>query len=639
MMVYISSNTLFSEPYVPFYSNTGDVNTMSELDPTLAAPASSASSVTDGPQAMTPSEAFVETLAANGVTDMFGIMGSAFMDAMDIFAPAGIRLIPVVHEQGAGHMADGYSRVSGRHGVVIGQNGPGISNCVTAIAAAYWAHSPVVIVTPEAGTMGIGLGGFQEAKQLPMFQEFTKYQGHVTHPARMAEFTGRCFDRAMAEMGPTQLNIPRDYFYGQIKAEIPQPQRLDRGAGGEQRLDEAAALLATARFPVIISGGGVVMADAIEECKALAERLGAPVVNSYLHNDSFPASHPLWCGPLGYQGSKAAMKLLSRADVVIALGSRLGPFGTLPQHGMDYWPKNAKIIQIDADHKMLGLVKKITVGICGDAKAAAVALTQRLTGRTLACDASREDRAGQIKSEKAAWEKELDEWTHERDPYSLDMIEEQKGERPFSGGTYLHPRQVLRELEKAMPEDVMVSTDIGNINSVANSYLRFEKPRSFFAAMSWGNCGYAFPTIIGAKVAAPHRPAVSYAGDGAWGMSLMETMTCVRHNIPVTAVVFHNRQWGAEKKNQVDFYNRRFVAGELDNQSFAEIGKAMGAEGIVVDKLEDVGPALKKAIDLQMNHGKTTIIEIMCTRELGDPFRRDALAKPVRLLDKYKDYV
>ncbi|THJ57141.1 sulfoacetaldehyde acetyltransferase [Burkholderia sp. LS-044] len=605
---------------------------MSEQSTSLRASAS-------GPQDMTPSEAFVETLAANGVTDMFGIMGSAFMDAMDIFAPAGIRLIPVVHEQGAGHMADGYARVSGRHGVVIGQNGPGISNCVTAIAAAYWAHSPVVIVTPEAGTMGIGLGGFQEANQLPMFQEFTKYQGHVTHPARMAEFTARCFDRAQAEMGPTQLNIPRDYFYGKVKVEIPQPRRLDRGAGGEQSLDDAAALIAQAKFPVIISGGGVVMADAIEECKALAERLGAPVVNSYLHNDSFPANHPLWCGPLGYQGSKAAMKLLSRADVVIALGSRLGPFGTLPQHGMDYWPKDAKIIQIDADHKMLGLVKKISVGICGDAKAAAIALTQRIEGRTLACDGSRGDRADQIATEKAAWEKELDDWTHERDAYSLDMIEEQKHEKPFSGGQYLHPRQVLRELEKAMPEDVMVSTDIGNINSVANSYLRFNKPRSFFAAMSWGNCGYAFPTIIGAKVAAPHRPAVSYAGDGAWGMSLMETMTCVRHNIPVTAVVFHNRQWGAEKKNQVDFYNRRFVAGELDNQSFAAIARAMGAEGITVDRLEDVGPALKRAIDMQMNEGKTTIIEIMCTRELGDPFRRDALSKPVRMLDKYKDYV
>ncbi|MEZ8629299.1 sulfoacetaldehyde acetyltransferase [Vibrio lentus] len=595
--------------------------------------------VVSGTVTMTPSEAFVETMVANDVTDMFGIMGSAFMDAMDIFAPAGIRLVPVVHEQGAAHMADGYSRVSGRHGVVIGQNGPGISNCVTAIAAAFWAHSPVVIVTPETGTKTMGLGGFQECNQLPMFQEFTKYQGHVTHPDRMAEYTGRCFDRAMSEMGPTQLNIPRDYFYGETQTEIPKPARLDRGPGGEKSLNEAADLIAEAKFPVIISGGGVVMADAVQECAALAERLGAPVVNSYLHNDSFPASHPLWCGPLGYQGSKAAMKLMAQADVVIALGTRLGPFGTLPQHGMDYWPKKAKIIQIDADNKMLGLVKKISVGICGDAKAAAVALSERLEGRALLCDDNKGARQDTVATEKALWEKELDEWTHERDSFSLDMIEENSHETPFSGGEYLHPRQVLRELEKAMPEDVMVSTDIGNINSVANSYLRFEKPRSFFAAMSFGNCGYAFPTIIGAKAAAPHRPAISYAGDGAWGMSLMETMTCVRHNIPVTAVVFHNRQWGAEKKNQVDFYNRRFVAGELENQSFAEIARAMGAEGITVDKLEDVGPTLQKAIDMQMNEGKTTIIEIMCTQELGDPFRRDALSTPVRFLDKYKDYV
>ncbi|AOM00694.1 sulfoacetaldehyde acetyltransferase [Cobetia marina] len=595
--------------------------------------------VVQGKQKMTPSEAFVETMVANGVTDMFGIMGSAFMDAMDIFAPAGIRLIPVVHEQGAAHMADGYARVSGRHGMVIGQNGPGISNCVTGIAAAYWAHSPVVIVTPEAGTTGIGLGGFQECKQLPMFQEFTKYQGHVTHPSRMAEYTGRCFDRAMSEMGPTQLNIPRDYFYGEIECEIPKPARVDRGPGGSKSLDEAAELLASARFPVIVSGGGVVMADGVEECKALAERLGAPVVNSYQHNDSFPASHPLWCGPLGYQGSKAGMKLIAQADVVIALGTRLGPFGTLPQHGMDYWPKDAKIIQIDADHKMLGLVKKISVGICGDAREAAIALTERLSGRNLECDATKDSRLSTIREEKAAWEAELDEWTHEKDAFSLDAIDEAKDEKPFSGGEYLHPRQVLRELEKAMPEDVMVSTDIGNINSVAHSYLRFDKPRSFFAPMSFGNCGYALPTIMGAKTAAPERPAIAYAGDGAWGMSLMEIMTAVRHDIPVTAVVFHNRQWGAEKKNQVEFYNRRFVAGELDNQSFAEIARSMGAEGITVDRLEDVGPALKKAIDMQMNEGKTCVIEVMCTRELGDPFRRDALKKPVRLLEKYQDYV
>jgi sulfoacetaldehyde acetyltransferase len=581
---------------------------------------------------MTPSEAFVETLAAHGVTDIFGIMGSAFMDAMDIFEPAGIRFIPVCHEQGSAHMADGYARVSGRHGVCTGQNGPGISNSVTAIAAAFWAHSPVVIITPETGTMGMGLGGFQEANQLPMFQEFTKYQGHVNNPARMAEFTARCFDRAQSELGPTQLNIPRDYFYGDINVNIPQPRPLDRGPGGTQSLNDAADRLAKAKFPVIISGGGVVMADGVDACKALAERLGAPVVNSYLHNDSFPASHPLWCGPLGYQGSKAGMKLMSRADVVLALGTRLGPFGTLPQYGMEYWPNDAEIIQVDADHKMLGLVKDITVGICGDAKAAAQALLERLQDRTLDSDSTTAERGQTIQAEKAAWEKELDEWIHENDEWSLQIIKE-------AGEGELHPRQVLRELEKAMPADVMVSTDIGNINAISNSYLRFERPRSFLAPMSFGNCGYALPTIIGAKVAAPERPAIAYSGDGAWTMSMVETMTCVRHNIPVTAVVFHNKQWGAEKKNQVDFYGKRFVAGELENQDFASIARAMGAEGVNVSRLEEVGPALEKAIDAQMNAGVTTIIEIMCTKELGDPFRRDALSIPVRHLDKYKQYV
>ncbi|MCQ3806232.1 MAG: sulfoacetaldehyde acetyltransferase [Acidimicrobiaceae bacterium] len=584
---------------------------------------------------MTPSEAFVETMVANGVTTVFGIMGSAFMDAMDIFEPAGIELVPVVHEQGAAHMADGYARVSGRHGVVIGQNGPGISNCVTAVAAAFWAHSPVVVVTPEAGTMGIGLGGFQEANQLPMFEEFTKYQGHINNENRMAEITARCFDRALSEMGPTQLNIPRDRFYGDIDVEIPTPMRLDRGPGGERTLNEAADLLAQAQFPVIVSGGGVVMGEGMAEAVALAERLGAPVVNSYLHNDSFPAGHPQWCGPLGYQGSKAAMKLIARADVVLALGTRLGPFGTLPQHGLDYWPADAKIIQVDADSKMLGLVKKINVGICGDAGAAAAALTARLEQRTLVADRNRAERESTMHTEKSVWEAELDDWTEETDDFSIDMIKEAAAEE----GSWLHPRQVLRELEKAMPARVMVSTDIGNINSVSNSYLRFEEPRSFFAAMSWGNCGYALPTIIGAKKAADDRPAVAYAGDGAWAMSMVEVMTAVRHDIPVTAVVFHNRQWGAEKKNQVDFYGRRFVAGELEGgENYAHIADAMGATGVRVDQLDDVGPVLERAIDDQLTKRQTTVIEVMTTKELGDPFRKDALSRPVRHLQKYADY-
>ena len=580
-----------------------------------------------GRQKMTPSEAFVETLVAQGVTDVFGIVGSAYMDALDLFPQAGIRFISVAHEQGGGHMADGYARVSGRHGVCIAQNGPGITNFVTSTAAAFWAHSPVVVVTPETGSMTLGLGGFQETEQLPIFSKITKYQAHVNNRARMAELTGRAFDRAMHEMGPAQLNIPRDFFYGDIECEIPRPLAIERGAGGETSLDQAAALLAQAQFPVILAGGGIVMGDTQADAVALAELLQAPVCASYLHNDAFPARHPLWCGPLGYQGSKAAMKLIARADVVLALGTRLGPFGTLPQHGLDYWPKEAKIIQIDADPRMLGLVKPISVGICGDAGAAARALVARLKGKTLACTANRDARLATLRDEKGAWESELDAWTHEKDPWSVEVSAQ---------SSHMHPRQMLRELERAMPDAAMVSTDIGNICSVSNSYLRFERPRSMFAAMSFGNCGYAFPTIVGAKVAAMDRPAIAYVGDGAWGMSFGELQTCVREAIPVTAVVFNNGQWGAEKKNHVDFYKNRFIGVNLDHQpSWAAVAKAMGAEGIRIEKVSDVGPALREAAAAQKD-GRTTVLEMMVTRELGDPFRRDALSLPVRHLAKYK---
>jgi sulfoacetaldehyde acetyltransferase len=580
-------------------------------------------------QKMGPSEALVETLAAQGVTHVFGIVGSAFMDALDIFPAAGIEFVAVAHEQGAIHMADGYSRASGRHGVCIAQNGPGVTNFVTGVAAAFWAHSPVVFITPETGSMSLGLGGFQETEQLPIFSKITKYQGHVNNPKRMAEIAARCFDRAMLEMGPAQLNIPRDFFYGAIDAVISPPLRIARGPGDSAALDAAADTLAAAKFPVILSGGGVIMASATAEAVALADLLGAPVCSSYLHNDSFPTSHILAVGPLGYQGSKAAMKLIAQADVVLALGTRLGPFGTLAQHGLDYWPKEAKIIQIDTDPRMLGLVKPISVGIHGDARAAAAALIERLKGRTLAASSNRAERAARIAAEKKAWDSELDGWTHEHDPYSLEVAR---------NSPYMHPRQVLRELEKAMPAGSMVSTDIGNICSVANSYLRFETPRSMFAAMSFGNCGYAFPVICGAKLAAPERPAFAYVGDGAWGISFNELLTCVRQKIGVTVVLFNNAQWGAEKKNHVDFYSRRYQGVNLENPSWAAVARAFGCEGVTVDRLADVGPALRAAAQAQREH-RTTVLELMVTQELGDPFRRDALTKPVRFLEKYQAFV
>jgi sulfoacetaldehyde acetyltransferase len=566
---------------------------------------------------MTPSEAFVETLAANGVKHVFGIVGSAYMDALDLFEPAGIRFISVAHEQGAGHMADGYSRVLNQPGVCIAQNGPGITNFVTAIAAAYWAHSPVVMITPETGSGTMGLGGFQETEQLPIFSKITKYQAHVSRPDRIAELTNRAFHMAMLERGPTQVNIPRDFFYGEVDVPIPNPIRISRGPGSSESLDQAARLLASAKFPVMVAGGGLIMSNGIDAARALAEHLKCPVVTSYLHNDAFPKDHELMCGSLGYMGSKAAMRVIQQADVVLALGTRLGPFGTLPQYGIEYWPKNAKIIQVDADARMLGLVKPISVAVNGDAAEAAEEITKRLSSGNMkiAAHATREQRLEEVRKQKHDWENELTKLS--------------SGE-----GSPISPRRALRELEKAMPRNAMVTTDIGNVCSVSNSYLRFDSAPSFFAAMSFGNCGYAFPTAIGAKVARPDRPAIAYVGDGAWGMSLAEVLTCVREEIPVTAVVFNNGQWGAEKKNQIDYYAHRYIGTNLKNPSFAGIAKAMGAEGITVSHPGEVGDALRQAT----NSNRCTVLEVMLTQELGDPFRRDALKKPKRLLPKYAGY-
>jgi len=563
---------------------------------------------------MTPSEAFVETLVAHGVTTVFGIAGSAYMDAMDLFPLAGIRLVSVAHEQNAAHMADGYSRVTNRHGVCIAQNGPGVTNFVTAIAAAYWAHSPVVAITPEAGSTTAGLGGFQETDQMPIFSKITRYQVHVNSPTRIAELTHRAFTIALDERGPVQINIPRDYFYGELKTTIATPQPTERSAGGRESLDRAAELLAGARYPVIIAGGGLVMGDGVDAARQLAEWLSCPVVTSYLHNDAFPARHELACGPLGYQGSKAAMRLIAQADVVLALGSRLGPFGTLPQHGIDYWPTGAEVIQVDTDARMLGLVKPIALGIRGDAGLAAKALLARLeaSSQTPARD---ETRLAEIAAEKTAWAAEL------------------AGLATPSETGRISPRAALTELARAMPADAVVSTDIGNVCSTANSYLAFDRPRSFLAAMSWGNCGYAFPTAIGAKVARPDRPAIAYVGEGAWGMSLAETMTCVREQIPVVAVVFDNQQWGAERRNQLDFFDGRTVATNLENPDFSAIARAMGADGTVVEEVDQVGDALRAAVA----SNRPTILTLRLSQELADPFRRDAFKpKPIRFLDKYR---
>ena len=566
---------------------------------------------------MTPSEALVETLVAEQVDTVFGIVGSAYMDALDLFPAAGIRFVPVAHEQAACHAADGLARVTGRPQACIAQNGPGAANFVSAMTAAYWAHSPVVAITPETGSMGLGTGGFQELDQMAMFERQTVYQVRVNRPERMAELTRRAFYMAKNFNGPTQLNIPRDYFYGVCEDEIYKTPSIKRGPGDMGALEEAAELLSSAKFPVILAGGGVCQADALEVVTSLAEHLTAPVVNSYLHNDTFPASHPLAVGPIGYCGSKAAMRTIAKADVVLALGCRLGPFGTLPQYDMAYWPDSAKIIQVDVDVSVLGLSKRVDVASCGDVKSFGGELLKRL--KASAPDRPRDEaRLQQIAEANQTWAEELAGWS-------------------ASTNALMHPRRFLAELASAMPSGSIVATDIGNNSSMCNAYFKFSDVRQHISALSWGNCGFAYGAAMGAKLGAPGKPVFAFQGDGAYGISgIQEVMTAVRENIPVIAIVANNLEWGAEKKNQIDYYDSRFVGANLrENPDYAKLAEDMGAEGYLVADYKEVGDVVRDAIA----SGRPCVINAMIQggeEVLAEPFRRDALKMPVRYLEKYK---
>jgi sulfoacetaldehyde acetyltransferase len=563
------------------------------------------------------SEAMVEALRNEGVTIVMGVVGSAFMDALDIFPQAGIRFLPVRHEQAAAHMADGYARVTGRPGVCTGQNGPGITNMVTGIAAAYLAHSPVILITPGVTSASVGTDGFQEADQMKIFAAITKYQVQVNRADRFPECFRNAYRVALAELGPVQVDVPRDYLYQEVDVQIIPPERYrvsKRGAGDPSALGAAADLLANAAHPVIMAGLGVVYADAVQDVAALAEYLSAPVVTSYLHNDAFPANHSLAAGPIGYGGSKAAMRLISRADVVLALGSRLSIFGTLAQYGFDYWPKDAKLIQVDINPRQIGRVKPFDVGIIGDAKLAAAEILQRIRalrpGRKP--DTARVDAVGQ---EKQAWAAELQKLSS-------------------SDRTPISPRRALRELVAALPDGTVVTTDIGNICSLANAYLQFNHPRTFLPALSFGNCGFSYPAALGAKLGRPDAPVVALVGDGAWGMSLNEVLTAVQEHIPVVAVVMNNNQWGAEKKNQVDYYGNRFIGTNIMPIDYAAIARAMGAEAHRVERPDQIGDAVRAAL----RSNRPAVVEVVVnSEELFDPFRRDALRAPKRHLPRYQE--
>ena len=574
---------------------------------------------------MTTEEAFVKTLQMHGIEHAFGIIGSAFMPISDLFPQAGINFWDCAHEGSGGMMADGYTRASGKMSMMIAQNGPGITNFVTPVKTAYWNHTPLLLVTPQAANKTIGQGGFQEVEQMALFEDMVAYQEEVRDPSRVAEVLNRVILNAKRMSAPAQINMPRDYWTQVIDIDLPEMVTFELPRGGDTALQQAADLLSSAKTPVILNGAGVILANGINESIKLAERLDAPVCVGYQHNDAFPGSHPLFAGPLGYNGSKAGMELISKADVVLCLGTRLNPFSTLPGYGIDYWPKDAKIIQVDINPDRIGLTKKVTVGIIGDAKNVASALLEKLSDT--AGDSGRTERKATIAQTKSAWAQQLSSMDHEDDDPGTTWNQRARASKP----EWLSPRKAWRAIQSALPKEAIISSDIGNNCAIGNAYPTFEEGRKYLAPGLFGPCGYGFPSILGAKIGNPDTPVVGFAGDGAFGIAVTELTAIGREEWPaVTMIVFRNYQWGAEKRNSTLWYEDNFIGTELDDKvSYAGIAQACGLQGVQARTMDELTAALHTAVEDQMKHGKTTLIEAMINQELGEPFRRDAMKAPV----------
>ncbi len=574
---------------------------------------------------MTTEEAFVKVLQMHGIDNAFGIIGSAMMPISDLFPKAGISFWDCGHECNAGMMADGFTRASGKMSMMVAQNGPGITNFVTPVKTAYWNHTPLLLVTPQAANMTMGQGGFQEVPQMALFEDMVAYQEEVLHPSRVAEVLNRVIMNAKHASAPAQINIPRDFWTQVIDIEMPAVVDLERPSGGEEAIARAAELLSNAKFPVILNGGGVVIGGAIKDSMALAEKLDAPVCCGYQHNDAFPGSHRLYTGTLGYNGSRASMELIAKADVVLALGTRLNPFSTLPGYNIDYWPSKAAIIQVDINPDRIGLTKHVTVGIVGDAKKVANGIMEKLT--PTAGDTDRDARKAFIEEIKTTWENELVEMDHEEDDPGTTWNERARQRDPEK----ITSRMAWRAIKAALPENAIISSDIGNSCALGAAYPTFEEGRKYLAPGMFGPCGYGFPAICGAKIAQPDVPVVGFAGDGAFGISMNEMAACGRDEWPaITMIIFRNYHWGAEKRNTTLWFDDNFVGTELNRDvNYADIAKACGVEGVQATTMDDLNEKLNTAIEAQMKEGKTTFIEVLTNQELGEPFRRDAMKKPV----------
>lgn len=552
-------------------------------------------------QILSGGQAVVESLKVEGVEHVFGLIGSATMELFDALYDANdIKFIGVRDERTGTHMADGYARATGRPGVIIaGQNGPGATNLVTGIAQANAAFSPVISLAGAIATEHVGKDGFQEIDQQKLFETITKKTWSIKQTNKIPEIFNNAFNLALTpRCGPVHINLPRDILANSDSfTEFNKFQKAKMPEVSKENITKTIEIILSSSQPVIIAGGGIKNTQGHEEVIKLAKILNIPIVSSAGHGDAIPFSENLYAGQMGPRGNPLASELVKKADVILALGTRLGFNSTFFSY--ENINEQASIIQVDIEPTALGRYFPISIGICADAKTIAKELYDKIS----------------LNNEVTKIEK----WTK----YFLDERKKYLINRDAVADLNTHPIQptgLFKILRETLPINSSITLDAGTLCFQATDMLNYSKPLSLFTPLDFGLVGFSFACGLGVKIAQPDHPVISLMGDGGFGMTISELSTAVQYNINTITIVMNNKSWGAEKSYQRDFYGNRYIGADIDSPPFAKIAELYGAKGFHVEKIYE----LKDAINSALKCNKPAVINVEVDPNALYSFRRDS---------------
>jgi len=554
-------------------------------------------------KSMSGGQAAIEALKAEDTKYVFGLIGSATMEMFDALYDANsINFIGVHDERTGTHMADGYARASGNAGVILaGQNGPGATNLVTGLSQAKAAFSPVVSIAGALSSGHVYRDAFQEVDQQSLFTPVTKKTWTAPSADRVPELFREAFRTALApRCGPVQLNLPRDVLSAQAEFKTLQKPTEYRNhsvpAAHPDQLVQAAKLLTNAKQPVIIAGGGIKNTEGHEQAIALAEALNCPIVTSPGHGDAIPFGHPLNAGQMGPRGNPVASRLAKEADVILALGTRLGFNSTF--YTYDNINRDAKIIHNELEPTAIARFFPVELGIWADASTLALQLIDALK---------------KVKDHATA-----DVWTKVFQAERKAYLAKRDADAILSHPT--QPSGLFKTLRDVLPQDAAITMDAGTLCLQATDAMNYWSPKSLFTPLDFGLVGFSFACGLGIKCAKPERPVVSLMGDGGFGMTMSELSTAVDHNINTVTVVMNNKCWGAEKAYQRDFFNGRYIGADISSPPFDKVAELYGAKGYKAERLSEVAPAIEAALAC----GKPAVVDVSVDPAALYSFRRDS---------------